>query len=189
MIAYIEGKIIKKTEKGIILKTDQIGHFINLNKDAIAKVQEKEKVHFYIYQHIREDTNDLYGFSKFEKMEFFKQLLSINGIGPKVALEISNIPSNKIKSAIINEDSNFICTIPGIGKKTAQRIILELKNKIDIDSLENLESSSIKQIDDDVIGALTNLGYQRKHILNTLREMPEKIQTEQDIITYFLKNA
>lgn len=189
MISYLQGSILKKTDKGAILKVNDIGYFIHLNNSHLSEITLEQDCEFFLYQHIREDCNDLYGFFKFEEMEFFKQLLTINGIGPKVALEITNIPSNKIKSAIINEDSTFICTIPGIGKKTAQRIILELKNKIDVETLETIEKSPSQQLDDDIVNALINLGYQRKHIFSTLRKMPEDLKNEHEVITYFLKNA
>jgi len=186
MIAYIKGEIIKKTEKSIIINTGTIGYLVNINKNIISEIQENQETELYIHSHIREDTFDLYGFNNYEELEFFKTLISISGIGPKVGLEMLNISPNKLKSAIINEDVTFICTIPGIGKKTAQRIILELKGKVQIDNIEELKDLSINE---DIIEALINLGYQRKHIVKTLEKAPENIEKEEELITFFLQNA
>ena len=108
MIAHLSGKILKITEKGIILTVNQIGYFINLTKNRISNLNENEEVEFFTHNQIREDASDLYGFSEYKDLLFFKKLISISGIGPKVGMEISNISSDKIKLAILNEDLDFI---------------------------------------------------------------------------------
>lgn len=191
MIAYLKGSILKKTDKDLILDTGNIGYRLFTTKKLLSEVSENDELEFFIHSHIREDTFDLYGFQSSEELNFFQKLISVNGIGPKVALEIMSTNANKIKSAIINEDLAFICQIPGIGKKTAQRLILELKEKIEVDDLENL-SREHGHIDvsahEEVIDALNKLGYNKGEILQTLKKLPTKITATEEIITFFLKN-
>ena len=190
MIAYLSGKILKKTDKDIILETNNIGYLIHVPVNLLSESEEDSDIKLYIHHHIREDANELFGFKNFEELSFFKQLIQINGIGPKIGLEIINTNINKIKNAIINEDSATICKIPGIGQKTAKRIILELKNKIDLENLspELKDQNTEKEIHNDAIEALTRLGYQRHHITKTLRNMPAEIIIAEEVITYFLRN-
>jgi len=194
MIAYLQGTVLKKTEKKLILLTQDIGYAVQTSKSINESLTEGQDAKFFIYHNIREDSSDLYGFTSYEDLEFFELLISINGIGPKVGLEICNIPSNKVKSAILNEDTAMICSIPGIGQKTAQRIILELKGKISISDLQLLEPQQHQglgkhELNEDVIDALTKLGYQRKQILATLSKAPAEINNEEELITYFLKSV
>jgi len=191
MIAYLKGKVLNKTEKDIILNTGNIGYSVRLSKPTLEKIKETTELELFIHSHIREDAFDLYGFTKHEELDFFKLLITINGIGPKIALEILTLPIDKTKLAIAEDDSNYISRIPGIGSKKAKRIILELKGKIDITSLTHRIQKNIENenVDDEAIEALTKLGYQRHEIKNRLRKLPQNIKTTEEIITYFLKNA
>jgi len=190
MIAYLKGKIIKKTEKGVILSTGNIGYFVHTTNTLLSDLKENIEVEMFIHSQIREDAFDLYGVKNYKELEFFRKLISISGIGPKVALETINQPINKIQNAIINEDIETIKSIPGIGKKTAQRLILELKGKIDLDNLDRqhnkINPSNIAL--NEAIDALTNLGYQKSHILKSLESIPKNIKEAESVITYFLKN-
>lgn len=191
MIAYLAGKILKKTGKDIILETNNIGYLIHVPINLLNESEEFAEINLFIHHHIREDANELFGFKTYDELGFFKQLIQINGIGPKSGLEIINTDINKVKNAIINEDSTWLCKIPGIGQKTAKRIILELKNKIDVESLPTDGKNLIaeKEIHNDAIDALTRLGYQRHHITKALKSMPEEIIEAEEIVTYFLRNT
>ena len=184
MIAHLKGQVLKKTDKGIILDTGNIGYFVHLTKNLISEINETTTINFFIHTHVKDDAQDLYGFATFEDLEFFKQLISINGIGPKVALEILNVEPSKMKSAIISEDEAFICQIPGIGKKTAKRLILELKEKL---KGTKYEAGSHKT-HAEALDALIKLGYQRHEVRKILSNVPPKITETEEIITYFLKN-
>lgn len=188
MLAYLNGKILKKTSKGIILKLENLGYFVNLTKNLLESLKEDQEIEFFIHQHIKEDHQELYGFKEFGDLEFFKQLLTINGIGPKVALEILSVPMDRMKTAIVNEDEAFICKIPGIGKKTAKRLILEMKDKVDIEA-SNISNMSLSESQNDAFEALQKLGYQRSHVQRLFKDLPENITEAEDIITYFIKNA
>jgi Holliday junction DNA helicase RuvA len=189
MIAYLSGKIVKKTDKGIILDTGNIGYFVHISKVLSADLNESDNASLFIHSHIREDAFDLYGFNTYEDLGFFKQLISINGIGPKVATEILSVNSEQVKSAIINEDDKFLCKIPGIGAKTAKRIVLELKGKIDLENLDRPYQKIDEKIDDEAFEALTKLGYQTPQIRKVLNSLPKDLKNTEQIITYFLKNV
>lgn len=235
MIAYLKGTILKKTEKGIILDTGNVGYLVyvpatllaNLHADPpatntfsnsensqknsdqqdlkqISEVPSTNKnsnykdhhpLELFIHSNIREDAFDLYGFKTYSDLTFFKTLISVSGIGPKSALEILSNDTNKIKAAILNEDSAYLCKIPGIGQKTAKRLILELKNKIELDDISNLgdhsnlsKSNTPSDPHPDAVDALLRLGYQRHQVTKTLRGMPVEITQAEEVITYFLKN-
>lgn len=190
MIAYIKGKVLLKKEKFIILETESnIGYKIKISTNLIEKSQENEFLELFIHSHIREDAFDLYGFKNMQELDFFETIISVKGIGPKIGLEIINFDTNKIKKAIIEKDSSVISLIPGIGKKSAERIILELQGKIDIQNLSDLKNNEILENNsEDIIIALTQLGFNRTQVVNGLSKIPKNIKTEEEIITYFLKN-
>jgi len=199
MIAYLKGKVLKKIDKGIILETasnstGSVGYLVHIPGSILSTIQEAQALELFIHSNIREDAFDLYGFSNYNDLTFFKTLLSVSGIGPKTGLEIMNSNISKVKFAIINEDYQHIKKIPGIGEKTAKRIILELKSKIEIDDIQGLENStktaekSSSDPHPDAIDALLRLGYQRHQVTKTLRNMPVEITKAEEIITYFLKN-
>lgn len=185
MIAYLKGKILKKTGKEIILETSNIGYLIHLPINLLAEIVEGSVQAFFIHTHVREDMLDLYGFNSFEDLSFFKTLLGISGIGPKVGLDILSVPSEKIKTAILNEDLLAIQKIKGVGPKSAKRIILELKGKLVSDNDERKSGG----INNDVIDALIKLGYQKHQILRVLNNLPEETKEAEEIITYFIKNS
>jgi Holliday junction DNA helicase RuvA len=189
MISYIKGKILKKNEKFLIINTGNLGYTIHINKKLLSTINSENELELFIHSHIKEDAFDLYGFSNYEDLEFFKTLISVSGIGPKVALEILNTDINEVKSAILNEDTAFISKTPGIGAKTAKRLILELKDKIPEEHLIRGHQTITKTGNEDIISALTQIGFQRQEIVKTLEKIPKEIKGEEEIIQYFLKNS
>ncbi len=190
MIGYLQGTIQKKLGKNIILNTGNVGYMVNLPAPLLEKCREGKLLELYIYTKVREDDISLYGFTKIEELEFFKTVLNVNGVGPKTALDILSQDIDKTKAAILSNNILFLSKIPGIGKKTAERIIVELKNKLDwVDSmrlhgdLENGETSN-----EEAVEALLGLGYQRFEIMKILKKMPAGMSTTEAIVTYFLKN-
>jgi len=191
MIAYIEGVLLVKREKYSIINTkNDIGYKVKLKSSYSNNLKENSKVSLFIYSHIREDAFDLFGFETIEELDFFETLLSVKGIGPKVAMEIINFDINLIKTAIIEKNHAIISKIPGIGKKSAERIILELKEKVNIDTISNFNSSINLENEnsEDLIFALVNLGFNRNHVVNTLSKIPNEIKTDEEKIKYFLQN-
>ena len=189
MIAYLSGEILKKLDRSIILKTNGIGYLVNMTENLLAELQEREEVEVFTYTHVREDALEIFGFKTFSELEFFKKLISISGVGPKTAQDILSLPINELKNAIINEDPNLICTVPKIGKKIADRIILELKNKIELDDTDRTHSQITGSLPEEIYSALEKLGYNKKQISETLRNLPEGTSDPEQIIKFFLQHA
>ena len=188
MIAYLIGTIQKKLPKNIIINTGKVGYLVNVSAPLLEKLNEKDEIELYIHTKVREDDISLYGFENFSELEFFKTLLNVNGIGPKLGLEIISHHPDRAKAAIISGDIPFLSKIPGIGKKTAERIIVELKNKLELQDITRLHNEIEKDIHQDVINALESLGYQKFEIIRILKKLPDKMAKTEDIITYFLQN-
>jgi Holliday junction DNA helicase RuvA len=130
MIARLRGKPVGRTADGLLLDVNGVGYLVHATPRAVAKADGAEMT-VETYLHVREDALSLYGFSDAEERELFIQLLSVSGIGPKVALAIvSGSAPAELKRAIAREDTARFQAIPGIGKKTAQRVVLELKEKL-----------------------------------------------------------
>ena len=192
MIAYLQGSIKKKLPKSIILDTGNIGYLVHLPTPLLEKTVEKEMIELFIYTRVLEDDISLYGFLSVAELEFFKMLLNVNGIGAKTALEILSADIQKVKNALLTSDITFLTKVPGIGKKTAERLIIELKSKItmeDIDITRLHSSIEETKISEDAVLALTNLGYQKFEIYRVLKNTPDTIKKVEDIITFFLRNV
>ncbi len=191
MIAYLKGLIINKNQQSIILSTGAIGYEVFLPKNKLEKIAENSHKEFFIYTKVREDEISLYGFESLIELNFFKLLLEVNGVGPKMAMEILSHDLNQTQTAILQKNSSFLSKIPGIGKKTAERIILELQNKViptEIAILQNTETAATEQMEEATL-ALINLGYNRYQINRIFQKLTdsEQLSTE-DLITHFLRH-
>ncbi|MCD6264443.1 MAG: Holliday junction branch migration protein RuvA [Deltaproteobacteria bacterium] len=170
MIAHLTGILFSKSPQSVVIDTAGVGYHINIPLSTFYQLpDEMEKVSLHVYTHVREDMLQLFGFQTKREKEIFLLLISISGIGPKLALNIlSGIGIEELLSAIMSADSERISAIPGVGKKTSQRITLELKEKVS-DIFEGTEvrprekvQIKNKEIFDDALSALINLGYPRK---------------------------
>jgi Holliday junction DNA helicase RuvA len=131
MIARLRGKPVGSTPDGLVLDVGGVGYLVAATPSALRKADGADEIVVETYLHVREDAMQLYGFADRAERELFIQLLTVNGVGPKVALAIvSGSPAEELRRAIVREDTARFQAIPGIGKKTAERIVLELKEKI-----------------------------------------------------------
>jgi len=131
MIARLRGRPIANTPDGLVVDVGGVGYLVAATPSAVRKADKADEVSLHTYLHVREDALQLYGFAEAGERELFVQLLSVNGVGPKVALAIvSGSPAADLRRAIVLEDTARFQAIPGIGKKTAERIVLELKEKL-----------------------------------------------------------
>jgi holliday junction DNA helicase RuvA len=131
MIARLRGRAVANTPEGLVLDVGGVGYLVAATPTAVRKTDGAAEVALHTYLHVREDALQLYGFAEAVERELFVQLLSVNGVGPKVALAIvSGSPAAELRRAIVLEDTARFQAIPGIGKKTAERIVLELKEKL-----------------------------------------------------------
>ena len=131
MIARLRGKPVVWDAEGLVLDVGGVGYRLHATPSAVRKAEAREEVALETHLHVREDALQLYGFAERGERELFEHLLAVNGVGPKVALAIvSGYTPAELRRAIVREDAALFQTIPGIGKKTAQRVVLELKEKI-----------------------------------------------------------
>ena len=187
MIAYLKGKIIQKNKQSLVLANEFIGYEVHISKPLHEQSELGKELELFIYTKVREDEISLFGFADTDEMQFFKDLISVNGIGPKIGLEILSNNIEQTKTAIIQENAAFLSKIPGIGKKTAERLIVELKNKVTPKNISNLPTALESQFEE-VVGALSSLGYQRGEIYRVLKTVPEDVTSNEEIITFFLRH-
>lgn len=191
MIANLSGKIIRKDEKSFIIDVNGVGYLVSAPLELISKSNVGDSCALYIRTIVREDALLLYGFDTLEKQIFFDLLMTVTRVGPKLAMDIINASIARVKQAIARKDLAILAGIPGVGRKTAERIILELNEKIKIDPSVNkntaMETDTVEHAD--IIEALQKLGYQRNHISRVLRALPAEVKKEEAIIKYFLQNA
>ena len=136
MIARLTGTPVARTPDGVVLDVGGVGYLLRLTARAHRKAKDGREVSFDTYMHVREDALQLFGFAEPAERDLFEQLLSVSGVGPKVALAIvSGSTPGELQRAIALEDTTRFIAIPGIGKKTAQRVVLELKEKLSLDQV------------------------------------------------------
>jgi len=176
MIGSVKGKIILKTEKFLIVETAGVGYKISVSSDTLSSVK-KDEVSLFIHTHVREDAIDLYGFLDYKELEFFEMLLSVSGIGPRSALAILSIASiETLKKAIGSEDTAYLTKISGIGKKTAEKIIIELRDKI-AEKMRGEKGGASLQGELDVLEALKSLGYSQHEAREALKKVSAELDT------------
>ena len=202
MIASVKGKLEGVTTESVIIDVNGLGveaivptTVINL----LPKIDENIKLHTYL--HVREDAMQLYGFLEKEDLDFFKLLITVNGIGPKAAIAIlSSMPTDILTFAIISEDTKTIEKAQGIGSKTAKKLVLELKDKVGIIKIpkntdsENYDNNVLtivinSEIKDEAVQLLTALGYSQTEAVKAIRtvEISEKM-TSEELVKLALKN-
>ncbi|NLL73501.1 MAG: Holliday junction branch migration protein RuvA [Clostridiales bacterium] len=198
MIAFIKGELAEINDNYIVIETGNIGYEIFLPTSSILELpQRKSIIKIYTYLHVREDIFCLYGFLTKDDLAIFKQLITVNGIGPKGALGIlSGLTADELRFAILAEDSKAISKAPGIGPKTASKIILELKDKIKLDEAfeQKLENQSAKTKDniygrrEEAIEALSSLGYSTSDAFKIVNQIDiTEDMTTEDILKLCLK--
>lgn len=182
MISYIEGEIIFKESNFIIIKSSGIGFkvFVLPGIDSSSN-----NIGLYTHLAVREDSLTLFGFKTYEELELFEILIGVSGIGPKAGMGILAISDPAtIKLAIAKEDASILTRVSGIGKKTAERVILELKNKFTIADIKENEMNAVQQEimdQQDVIEALISLGYNQNEARKALAKIPPEKTMEEKI--------
>lgn len=191
MISFLSGKIKYIAADYIILDVNNVGYRIHLTPVAFSKVlEEGENAEYFVHTYVREDTMDLYGFEIFEELDFFETIIAVAGIGPKAGLGVlSAAEVGEIKKAIVEEDLSLFTRVPGVGKRTAERIILELKSKVDVIAGEKKRKVGGKDYED-AIAALVKLGISTREAEQALAEVPKEVasQGSGEQIRWVLKN-
>ncbi|HQB51121.1 MAG TPA: Holliday junction branch migration protein RuvA [bacterium] len=177
MLAFIRGNIIAKRPGSVIVETNNLGYQVFIGEKNWESLQPEQLAEFFIYHNIREDADDLYGFNNLDELTLFELLISVSGVGPKSALSVLSLASaEQVKQAIIIGDESLLTKVSGIGKKTAQRLILELKNKISGLPLDLASSTALNNsVDQDDLEALLALGYNLQKARQALAKIDQQI--------------
>ncbi len=194
MYAYIKGTLEEKTKDSIVIDAGGIGYRIFISEQSLSKLGELgETIKVYTHYHVREDNISLYGFLNNEELKMFELLLQVSGIGAKTAIvALSHISASQFALAVISNDISKLTKIPGIGNKSAQRIVLELKDKLKTEdgintSQEPEENVVDTEIADEAMQALQILGYNKNDITKTFKKMKIANLSTEDIIKEALK--
>lgn len=186
MISYIQGSIIYKKTNYIIILAGHIGYKIFIVPTEHFPVDTD--ISLFLHEHISEEKDDLYGFKTADQLDIFEVLISVSGLGPKMAIAVlSSLDKKAIETAIETSDVKVFEKIKGIGKKLASKIILELKGKIDFSQLEKTNNLYVN--DTQTEEALISLGFKKPEINKILSSLPKDILTIEDKIRWALKNA
>ncbi|MFA5917055.1 MAG: Holliday junction branch migration protein RuvA [Candidatus Gracilibacteria bacterium] len=195
MISFLSGKIFDlDTGKCNILTNCGIGYEVNINELTHSKILLGDEIDLYIYHNITENTQSLYGFLDKQDKLLFIEFTKVSGVGGRSALNLLDLGSSNIFNAIKIEDTNFFSQAKGIGKKMAEKVILELKDKDFIKNNLHINSSNIENniilndIDKQIKSSLINMGYDSHKIDEVLCELPKEIKEMGEILQYVIKN-
>ncbi|MDF2800308.1 MAG: ruvA [Anaerocolumna sp.] len=204
MISYIKGELVEVFEEGVVVESGGIGYEIKMPLSAISNLpRTKDDIKIYTYLYVREDAIGLFGFLTRDDLKTFKLLITVNGIGPKGALGIlSSITSDNLRFAILSDDAKTIAKAPGIGSKTASKLILELKDKFKLEDVfeqsfinsnevqsPGMSAGSLYDLKKEAIDALVVLGYSGTDAAKVISrvEIKEGMTSEQ-VLKLCLKN-
>jgi len=164
MIGYLSGKITHLNHDSLILNVNQVGYLVKIPLRLFKQLSPNSELNLFIHTHVKEDILDLFGFDRQTDLKMFQSLIQVSGVGPKIALQIlSEHQASQIQLALFNADVDFFNEIPGIGKKTAQRLIVDLKDKLKNSAELDLSDKNIKQ-NKDLYQALISLGFNTNEI-------------------------
>ncbi len=186
MIAHLIGQVTEKQENSVIIDVHGVGYEVLLSSLDAENTHTDDQVKLYTYHAIRENSEDLYGFSSLVMKRLFEMLISVNGVGPKAALAILSLgDAETVRNAIANADATFVAKASGVGKKSAERIIVDLRDKVGEPSVYGRTTStkptSVKPERDDALDALMALGFPLKEATAALAEVDPSLPTEERI--------
>ena len=181
MISYLKGIVLHKTANSVMVLCGNVGYEVQVPASRLLRYAQQQGCEFYIYYHQREDAVQLFGFDSWAEREFFMTLLNVSGIGPKGAVAIIGQSTlHGLYQAIAGENVDFLTKVPGIGKKTAQRLVLELKDKLPASALEEFAAAGVELPEmtavptmqkDEITEVLLNLGYHESEIRKIYPEL------------------
>ena len=185
MIAFVRGTAVDMTENSVIVETGGIGYEIYMTGTDLSQIHMGEEVKIHTYFNVREDAMQLYGFRSKDDLQMFKLLLGVNGVGPKAAVGVlAGITADELRFAILSEDVKTLSKAPGIGKKTAQKLILELKDKMKLEDAFEIKlaheqekaAAGLREVSDgrqEAVEALVALGYSSADALRAVRKVTD----------------
>jgi Holliday junction DNA helicase RuvA len=187
MIRELKGQLGRIEGNTLVLFVGGVGYFVQSSPYTVGKVAGLDgEIHLYVHTHVREDQLALYGFLTQDELSMFELLLSVSGIGPKAGLSILAIADPKtIRTAIVNKDPSILTRVSGVGKKTAEKVIIELQNKVSsLDIVDQAEALA----DQEALEALTALGYTVTEAREALKQVPGEIRNVGERLKLSLKS-
>ena len=194
MISFLKGNKVEIDVSKVVIDVNGVGYKVNISLRTFSKIKDLKNLHIHTHLYVKEDAHTLYGFYNKRERNTFLRLISISGVGPSTAIVIlSSLSADELKLAILESDVNKIKSVKGIGLKTAERIILELKDKINIDEIEDIKLSNNigNTIRDEALSALSSLGISKnvvEHHIDSILEANKDINLE-DLIKEILKRS
>jgi Holliday junction DNA helicase RuvA len=189
MITHLNGRLVEKTPTNIVVECAGVGYFVKISLFTFSKLGSDENIKIFTQLQVREDAHTLYGFHSLKEREMFNHLISVSGIGANTAIiMLSALTPNEIAAGIVGEDVSLIQSIKGIGAKTAQRVIIDLKDKVaksDFGTENIVVVSNTNQ--NDALTALLSLGFDKKRADKAIKKIMTEDQTVEEIIKQALK--
>lgn len=186
MIGHLEGKVVFKGERHVVLDVGGVGYKVFATAETQKKFELEGTARLWTHLHVKEDALELYGFLYQSELEFFELLISISGIGPKSALGVLSLaPVETLRRAISSGDTSYLTRISGIGRKTAEKIVLELKDKLGFG--KNFYVSDEMKEDADILDALVSLGYSQRDARGMIQKIPKDVKGREKRIREALK--
>lgn len=185
MIAHIRGKVTEKSGNSLIVDVNGVGYEVVVPTGDFEKVILEEEQKFYTYHALRENAEELYGFSSLAAKKIFELLISVQGVGPKAAIAILSLAeAEEVRNAIANADAGFVAKASGVGKKTAERVIVDLRDKVGIPSHYGASEAKFvtaKEEKDEALDALIALGFPLKEATAALEKVDKTLSVEERI--------
>ena len=185
MIATLHGEITEKKKDQVVIECGGVGYGLFVTFEDFGVLETGSKTKFYVYEHIRENAHDLFGFKLPETKALFELLLSVNGVGPKMALAILSIANvSQVKQAIASGDTKFISQANGVGKRVAERVVVDLKDKVGLvasDDATGFLAVPSGNPNDEALQGLISLGYSVQDAAEALKGIDESLSTEERI--------
>ncbi len=184
MITTLNGKVAEKLPELVILDVNGVGYGVFVPLEDYGKLKTGEEAKVYIYEHIRENSHDLFGFTSLETKQLFERLLEVNGVGPKMALNILSVGNSaEVRKAIAGGDTKFIQAASGVGKRVAERVVVDLKDKVGLASSagDSMFMGSSAAQKDEAVQALVSLGFSVPDALEALANIDKDLPSEQRV--------
>jgi holliday junction DNA helicase RuvA len=184
MIATLTGRISEKVADLVVINCGGVGYGVAVTFEDFGLLNSGDETKLYIYEHIREASHDLFGFRNLLTKQLFEQLLSVNGVGPKMALSIMSLAnSSQVRQAIASGDTKFISQASGVGKRVAERVVVDLKDKVGLTSDENATDflTTSANPNDEALQGLVALGYSVQDAAESLKGIDDKLSVEDRI--------
>jgi Holliday junction DNA helicase RuvA len=186
MITTLTGTVSEHLEGQVVLDVHGVGYGLQVTTEDMGRLASGQQAKLYVYEHIREQAHDLYGFVALDTKQLFEQLLDVNGVGPKMALNILSVGNSAdVRVAIAGGDTKFISQAQGVGKRVAERVVVELKDKVglvgvDLSTTGMLQGENLL-MKDEAVEALVSLGYSPQDAAKALQNVDPLLPTEQRI--------